>query len=215
MCSIIASFNKQKIKDLVILNHHRGNFSYSIGVFDTDNYSFTQIIKEFGVFDITKLDQIEETSNSYIVCHIQAPTGGLIKDEDRIHPTKINDTYLWHNGIITNAGVQYIQNLSGSIDTFDTALLHEFLDFNQFSDLSNIEGLFSCLFIEHREVFLFRTKHGKLFIDADLTISSERFENSKCINYDTVYSVSFKEKSLIIVDTFKTKKFNIVVKGEL
>jgi hypothetical protein len=84
-----------------------------------------------------------------------------------------------------------------------------------FEILNEIEGLFACLYYKDGEIFLLRTKHGKLYVDKDLNISSERFIHSKCINYDTIYKLDLETKNLIEVDTFKTKRYNIVIKGEL
>lgn len=211
MCSIIASYNKDKIKDLVKINQHRGNFSYSVSVFKDGN--IVESIKNFGAFDDTIIDGVQD---GYIICHLQAPTGGLISDVNRIHPTQINDSYLYHNGIITTRGMKYLQNYKnqGLSETFDTKLLHNHLYNTDWSELSNIEGLFSCLYIKDNKIFLFRNKHGKLYVDNELTISSERFDNSKCINYDTVYNLELVNKTVNIIDNFKTLRYNIIIPGD-
>ena len=217
MCSIVGSFNKEKIKELIKINQYRGNFSYSISLIDIDNNNkILQQIKHFGLFDYNLLDNLEVVNkNVYYVCHVQAPTGGLLKEYNRIHPTKVNNSYLWHNGIITPKGMKYLQDYSynNNID-FDTLALNNQLYNGNFCDLSAIEGLFSCLYLDNN-LYMFRTKHGKLYIDTNLNISSEKFNNSKCINFDTVYKVNLKDKNIIIYDTFKTKKFNVIIKGEL
>lgn len=210
MCSIIASYNKEKIKELVKINQHRGNFSYSISVFKDGK--LIESVKNFGVFNENILN---ETSEGYIICHLQAPTSGLVQDLNRIHPTQINNSYLYHNGIITSRGMKYIQAKLASDETFDTKLLHNQLYNTNFCELSNIEGLFSCLYIKEHKIYIFRTKHGKLYMDDDLTISSEKFKNSKCINSDNVYELDIINKKVNIIDNFKTLRYNIVIPGEL
>jgi len=212
MCSIIASFSKDKIKDLVKINQYRGNFSYSISAININTMLVEKTIKDFGLFNYSSLDNIKE--GFYYICHVQAPTNGILNLKERIHPTELKNSRLWHNGIITPKGVKYLQNSTNINSTFDTELLHTSLYYNQFKQLSEIEGLFSCVYL-NQILTLFRTKHGKLYIDEDLNISSERFQNSKCINYNTIYKVDFKEKNIIIYDTFKTKRCNFIIQGEL
>lgn len=204
MCSIIGSFNKEKVKELVKLNQHRGNFSYSISVYNVCENKIIYSYKDFGEFNVNKFNSILHTPNNYYICHIQAPTGGMLKDYNRIHPVKYNNTYLWHNGILK------LKDRT----LFDTKYLTNILSKKGFNGLSDIEGLFSCVYY-NKGLYMFRTKHGKLYIDKDMNVSSEKFENSKCINFDTVYKVNLKNKEVIIVNEFKTKKFNIVIKGEL
>lgn len=215
MCSIIGSFSKTKIKELIELNQYRGNFSYSISLLDINTNKIVEQVKEFGSFNYDILDKCYTSKEIYYICHVQSPTSGLIRDYSRIHPTNIKESFLWHNGIITPKGMIYLQEHDYNKNTsFDTLALNQQLYNRQFKELNYIEGLFSCLYLD-TDIYMFRSKHGKLYIDKDLNISSERFINSKCINYDTIYKVNFKEKNIIIHNTFKTKKFNIIVKGEL
>jgi hypothetical protein len=201
MCSIIGGTQREKLIELVHLNQHRGNFSYSYTDIVTG-----ESIKGFGDFpvDIIKGD-------NYKILHVQAPTGGLIEDTNRIHPTKIQDTLHWHNGLLTPRGIKFCQKKLNTNETFDTLLLHKMLYYYGFEILSDIEGLFSCVYKEQDSLYVFRTKHGKLFIDDEMYLSSERFDNSKCINYDTVYMMKDK---LIDIRYFKTKRFNYVIPGE-
>lgn len=212
MCSIIGSFDKQTLCDLVDINQHRGNFSFSYTQM-TEN-GLTPIHKEFGQYDYFA---INDNNGNYNISHLQAPTGGLVQDKDRIHPTQINDTYLYHNGIITPRGMKYMQNYNnqGLTETFDTKLLHNHIYNFGLSELSNIEGLFACVYIMGNTIYLFRSKHAKLYIDDKLSISSERFTNSKCINYDTIYELNLQNNSLAEVGYFTTKRYNIIVPNEL
>ena len=83
MCSIIASFKKEKLEALVDLNQFRGNFSFSYLELETGEST-----KQFGRYN---KDVIVNNQN-YKISHLQAPTGGLIQDINRIHPTMINNT---------------------------------------------------------------------------------------------------------------------------
>ena len=195
MCSIVGSFSKEKFTELMQLNQFRGNFSYSVSLYNIIDKKITFQSKSFGEYSSKVLD---------------------ILDTTRIHPTNVENTFLWHNGIITSRGVKNLQKNLETQDTFDTLLLNKSITQN-FDYLSHIEGLFTCLFVDENKgkVNIFRTKHGKLFVDEDLNISSEKFKNSKCINYDTVYELDFINKKLNIIQKFKTLRYNIIIEGEL
>lgn len=232
MCSIIGSFKKDKIIELVKLNQHRGNFSYSISIFDiNDSPYMVGNIRNFGKFDIKELDNCYVHSDSlgeyYYICHVQDPTNGLIKDRNRIHPNyftnKSVDSELWHNGIITAKGMDFIKENIDNKDidlNFDTALLNTIICEKDYNILSEIDGLFTCVRYYHNQFFkqkidVFRTRHGKLYVDDELNMSSEKFEGSKCINADTIYTMDFKNKKLIESGKFKTLNFNFNIKGEM
>lgn len=209
MCSIMASFSAEKLKELVDINQFRGNFSFSYTEVDEKNRPVVQV-KSFGEFNKDII-----SPNNYKIAHVQAPTGGLVKDEARIHPVEDNGSMLWHNGLIVPRGIKYLQELLGTDETFDTRLLHRAILVHGFDILNDIEGLFSCLLIRNGNIFIFRTKHGKLYVDEDMNISSERFDGSKCINSDTIYNIDVSEKDITVTGAFKTKRFNYAIPGEL
>ena len=209
MCSIIGGFNSEKFKELISINQHRGNFSYSFTDF-LDNKIVSQI-KGFGLFP-EDLEAIN--SELFKVGHVQAPTGHLVKDRDRIHPVMNETSMLWHNGIITPRGIRFLQQELNSKDEFDTRLLFKFLEVKEFKELSNIEGLFACLYYKNGSFYIFRTKHAKIYIDKDMNISSEHFEGSACLPYDTIYEIDLANKKLKAIDNFKTKRYNIIINGD-
>lgn len=213
MCSIVAGFKTDLLEDLIDLNQFRGNFSHSCTLIDTQQNKVGTQTKKFGKFDRDLLYKCNEAD--YKICHVQAPTSGMIEDYNRIHPVEINGSMLWHNGIITLRGIKFLQEDLNTTETFDTNLLLQAILKHGFDILSEIEGLFSCVLLRANEIFIFRTKHGKLFVDNDLHLSSERFVDSKCITADTVYNLDLKEKTLTVVHKFKTLRFNFVIPGEL
>jgi hypothetical protein len=207
MCSIFGSFNKNRVIELAELNQFKGTFSYSLTQDDRSH-------KAFGKFDNDIVNDIVQTDN-YIIGHVQAPTGGMIKDDNRIHPTSVGQSLLWHNGLLTKRGIKYLQDYLDTTEEFDTKLLHEYFVRYNFTFLNKIEGLFTCIFKHGTGYYVFRTKHGKLYVNEELDLSSERFEGSKCINYDTIYKMNFAEKRLQPVSYFKTNRYNFIIKGEL
>jgi len=216
MCSIIASFNREKFEELIKLNQHRGNFSFSYTELDTTigNLPANQI-KGYGEFE--KL-LINSERHLYKIGHVQAPTNGMIEDSNRIHPIMNGESpnsMLFHNGLLTPRGVKFLQHKLQTNETFDTRLLFEAIKEFGYDILDEVEGLFSCLHIRDGEIFIFRTKHGKLFIDEDMNVSSERFLGSKCIGYNRIYKLDLDKKHIISKQPFITKRFNFVIKGEL
>jgi len=219
MCSIIGSFDKDSFEELVDINQFRGNFSYSFSIYDINEKRVKEQTKGFGEFDKSLIKNAVSEPNVYYIGHLQAPTGGLLKEVNRIHPTIIefdgDNSMCWHNGMLTSRGIKYLQKKLNTDETFDTKLLHKAIISSDYVKLlSEVEGLFSCLFYD-RDLYVFRTKHGKLFVDDDMSISSERFDNSKCINYETFYRMDFKNMKLSAGDKFTTARYNIIIDGEL
>ena len=207
MCSIIAGWDSKVVKDLIDINQHRGNFSYSYTEFYMNKPSCQ--VKDFGAFN---KELIED--KFYKVCHVQAPTGSLKEDVARIHPVMNKENMLWHNGIVTPRGIKHLQKLLDSNEDFDTKLIFDSLEKFGFDVLSDIEGLFACLYYKDDSFYIFRSKHAKLYIDANMNISSEKFENSFCLPYDIVYRINLQNKSLEEISSFKTKRYNIVISGD-
>jgi len=211
MCSIIGSFKKKKLIELIEQNQFRGLFAHSYTLYDVLSMSILYQRKIFGTFDFDIID--DEKENVYYICHFQAPTGGIHDDLNKIHPTKIGNSYLFHNGLIKRKSIQYLQKKYNTPSDFDTYLLHNLLP--EWHELSEIEGLFSSLYIDQSGFYLFRSKHGKLYIDDDFNISTEQFKKSLCIHYDTVYKLDLQQKSMIEIAKFTTKRYNIVIEGDL
>lgn len=206
MCSIIAGWKSEVVKDLIDINQHRGNFSYSYTEFN--NKPSCQV-KDFGPFNKSLIE-----CNCYKVCHVQSPTSSLKEDESRIHPVTNNNNMLWHNGIVTPRGIKHLQKILITDEEFDTKLIFDSLEKFGFDILSDIEGLFACLYYNDDSFYIFRSKHAKVYIDADMNISSEKFENSFCLPYDIIYKIHLQDKFLEEVCNFKTKRYNIVISGD-
>lgn len=195
MCSIVASFDKNKFIELMKLNSYRGNFSYSVLCFNYVEKKIISIYKSFGIFDENILKNIED-GDIYFIGHQQSPTGGLIKDEKRIHPSIINNSYLYHNGMLKNNFLQkYDYN-----NKWDTELLHKLIN-DDIKNLNLIEGSYSCLYIkENGDILLFRNQLSPLYIDKNLNISSTVFESSNMTEYNVIYRLDFNNKNIIEVN---------------
>ncbi len=215
MCAIIGSFDKKIVADLAERNQHRGRIAYSISL---HNLESGNVVTEYrvGEFDPVFLENLK-TDGCYIICHLQSPTGTSNAGENITQPSIVNSNQgsscLWHNGILMPSAMKMIQHKLHTVSKFDTRLLHQWLLHDE--KLDEIEGSFACVFAVNSSVKIFRSKHSKLYIDENMTISSESFANSKCINSDRIYAVDLHKRSLAIESYFKTKRYNIIIKGEL
>jgi len=171
MCSIIGSFNREKIKQLAELNAYRGQHSHSVYVFDEDSYDVIYSHRGIGPLD---LDQ-HELPAGYIVVHQQAPTTDN-KDESSIHPAQIGKHLLWHNGIVKAEAIKCLQRKFNSTVSWDTKLI--LLSMIYTDNVQDIDGTFSCLYYDCQKLVLFRNEISPMFYDHNGNISSTKFENS-------------------------------------
>lgn len=202
MCGICGSPDKLKFKIMFLDNIKRGYFSHSFTVVDLNSH---KIIYQRKSFDTNyPFDELPTGNNYYYLGHSQAPTGSLVRDFERIHPSVIqyNDknTYLAHNGILTD---DFLDKYKW--DRWDTQMLH--ILFNSlFHDndithhmVNKIEGSFACWYInENKNIFLFRNPQSPLYISED-SFSSTKFSDSSLITSGIIYTI--KDGKIIPTDT--------------
>jgi glutamine phosphoribosylpyrophosphate amidotransferase len=193
MCSIVGSFSKQTFKELVTLNQSRGLFSYSFMVFDPTNHKIVSLKQNFGEFPLSIVDEAQ--SDMYYIGHTQAPTSGLIRDVNRIHPAMSNNQFLFHNGIIKQKDVMRLKSTLGVYEEWDSKLM--LLDIQNTSlieTVNTIDGSFACVYFDGTDLMIFRSAAGTLFIDEKMNISSTKFNDSYRIDKDKVYALDFKNE---------------------
>jgi|694.fasta_scaffold00062_19 glucosamine 6-phosphate synthetase-like amidotransferase/phosphosugar isomerase protein len=195
MCSIIGSYNKDKFIELLELNRYRGAFSHSLTLYRPEGTTLT--FKGFGDFNLKLLDNVQ--TDDYILGHCQAPTGGLVKSFDRIHPYVNNTIKLLHNGIIKTQEVQRINEIINSKHQWDTQLLGEYIS-EDFNKLSDIEGSFACVCIKNNKLYMFRNAISPLYQDIYCNISSTKFDDSEMIDNNVIYQL--REIHYFRVDSF-------------
>lgn len=203
MCSIIGSKTRSSLIELIKLNQFRGNFSYSLTLYNIKQNKVVKQIKNFGEFDFKIIPEIDHC-DIYYIAHVQSPTGGLIKDENRIHPSIIKNNMLWHNGILKESEILRLKEKFKSDLTWDTALLHKYIYESGLQDLSNIDGSFGCIYLTD-SINMFTTDTINLYMNDKLSISSVKFHNSMRIPPNTVFSINFKKNALVIITTFSSK----------
>jgi asparagine synthetase B (glutamine-hydrolysing) len=193
MCGIIGSFSKEKLSELLDLNASRGQFSHSLTTIDPDTLECNPLQK-FGKFDKDLLRHVRD--GKYMLAHIQAPTGGLIHDQSRIHPATIKKYLLWHNGILKNKEIQRLNTKYSTNIQWDTKLLlHSISRSGIIPTLKELDGAFACVLIEEYKSFkIFRNQTSPLYIGDNLDISSVEFEGSKMLPMNYVYNSNFKDK---------------------
>ena len=199
MCAIIGSYDIDKLRELAKKNAYRGSFSHSLMIINAQN-TVISLTKGFGELD---LSNVHLYKGAYYLAHIQAPTGGMVKDINRIHPSE--DEYgnmLYHNGILKSS---YLK--SNDYDGWDTKLLHnKIIDTEDYSVLDEVDGSFSCIdIIEGVGITMFRNSASPMFVDSELNISSTKFDNSISTKYNTIYQIDLLNHEYNKIGIFDNK----------
>lgn len=204
MCSIVGSYSKEKFKELVKLNQSRGSFSYSFMVINPTTLEIVSLTQKFGVFDIDVVDTAPD--DMYYLGHTQAPTGGLIEDPNRIHPARIDNLFMFHNGIIKQKDVARLQNEHNTTEAWDSKLmLMEIQKKGLKETLDTIDGSFACVFRDEKCLKIFRSAAGTLFTDDKMNISSTAFEGGERIEKDYIFGLDLAHKVIYLMCDFKSK----------
>jgi glutamine phosphoribosylpyrophosphate amidotransferase len=182
MCSLFGSPDRNTFVELAKLNEYRGAHSHSIATFDYKDV--TVCSKQLGSFVMS-----DDVRGSYYLGHAQAPTTDA-KSIDAVHPSAIDGTYLWHNGIIKDHQVKKWQHELGLQEPWDTKLLHQLLTRNDFKEvLSSADGSFACVWWNGTSLYLFHNANCPLFTDG-VSYSSTAFNGSYPLTTDTIYELT-------------------------
>lgn len=202
MCSIVGSFNKDKIAELIELNKSRGCLFHSVSYYD----SVLGHIKVNRGQGAPNIDQIDIYPGYYCIVHMQAPTD----QKNGIHPAGYFGAYLWHNGIIKPKSIKLLNDrIKLSVPDlprtdWDTeVILRTYCEFGP-TYLSQVDGTFSCLMYYDKDLYLFRNEISPMFIDNEMNISSIQFPGSKETEPNVLFLLETKEKALYSYGTFKT-----------
>ena len=201
MCGIAGSYDLESLVQLFNANKSRGNGRWSLNKIDIKSGRIVDtVVSEIELSNGNELltDRHEDV---YYVLHVQAPTG----KGNSFHPARENGTAVWHNGIIKEAGIKYMQTKLGSNCTWDTNLMAQMFDkFSIYDWLSDIDGSFACIKLQE-DMTVFRNQVCPLFIDEHLNISSTKFPGSKSLEANKVFSLNLAERTVQYTgESFKT-----------
>jgi hypothetical protein len=210
MCSITASKDLDKLRELIELNSYRGTHSHSIsafsvgGIYDTI-YLTNDLLyqrKGFGPLDLDEhIEELNQCHDAYFVAHQQAPTTES-KDQKSIHPAEHNDYMLWHNGIIKEKTILKLQEELETDCSWDTMLLVKHIE--KYGRPNNVDGTFSCILYDGISLSIFRNEISPMFIDGQLNISSTKFKNSGRLAPNIMYQLHLDTNEIEIYDGFET-----------
>lgn len=196
MCSIVASFDKEKLKELYVSNSYRGQLSYSLCRFFPNEkqkrVELGALYQDEGIMPMGLIEMAHSTEESFFVAHSQAPT----TDTKNIHPAAYGNAMLWHNGIIKQKSI--------SEGTWDTLWLLEQITNYGWSSLSRIDGTFACVMYIDSKLYAFRNEISPLFIDINLNISSTKFPRSESLKPNIVFEINIVDKKFDPVAYFTT-----------
>ena len=202
MCSIIASFDIDRLKELAELNAYRGTHSHSLFIFDKD-YKVMYAYRGMGAIDIDKHFRFKQ-ENDYIVAHQQAPTTDA-KDIKSIHPASVGKSYLWHNGIIKDNEVKRLQELYNSESNWDTELI--LMHYAETKNFDNLDGTFACVLYDNEQLYLARNEISPLFYNDYGDISSTKFDGSVKVPANKLLTFNFNDVNMDnVVAEFTTKE---------
>ena len=214
MCAIVGSFDPQTIIELVRVNSYRGNFSWSITGINESHFIIDKQ-KGFGEFPedlFLELTEKHKSKDLYWLCHVQAPTGGMVEDVSRIHPARRcdrnsyaeNEVYLWHNGVIKT---KWMDTQPGA-SKFDTQLMVDKIVKNdqQGKDLSkalyDIDGSFACALLwESCFIRIFRNTASPMFVNGT-DISSVKYKEMEKIESGVIYDLNVDCREITVVEEF-------------
>jgi len=197
MCSIIGSYHKDKIVELIKLNAYRGQHSWSISYYSTIWNGINNVIRGMGEIPY---ELINIGIDEYCIVHMQAPTTSN-KEMNTVHPAQIGYSLLWHNGIIKDKHIKKMQEELHTDESWDTKLiLKQYIDKNT---LMGIDGTFACLMHHEEHLYLFRNMISPLFYDKYGNISSTRFDDALSIDANVLFRFE-PGHSLTPVDKFDT-----------
>jgi glutamine phosphoribosylpyrophosphate amidotransferase len=181
MCALFGSSNKELFLELAKLNSYRGNHSYSVSTYDFCAVDVR--VKALGEFVMPDIDAL------YYIGHTQAPTTEA-KSTSSIHPSVVEHSYLWHNGIIKEHQVKKWQKSLNLLEPWDTKLLHQLLySGNATEVLSEADGSFACVWFMEGSLYLFRNANCPLYTDG-MSYSSTEFTNSYPLDCDIIYKLT-------------------------
>jgi len=196
MCGIIGSFSKDKIVELSALNSERGNKAFSLSVISGD----IAIRRVIGKFNPAILNDVED--DAYYILHIQSPTKLINLSTDTIHPSKIVDNYLWHNGMILENDLAEKKQKLKSTSNWDTELINLGIIQHGWSFLDTIEGSFACVSYSDYNIHIFRNQIVPLHIDNELNISSAPFKGGSLIEYNKIFYLDLINRTVEEIQKF-------------
>lgn len=194
MCGIFGTYDRNKIQELAEANSERGQYGWSVTLFEENKGKLTAMNSLSGLGEFPK--DVKLPKALYYLCHIRAATSGG-ENEISLHPAKFLFNSLWHNGIIKAASLEKYAEAVGDCP-WDTLLflseliLSEKRGLKLDQILSTTQGSFACCFYSSGSLRVFRNELAPLYIDADMNISSTSFCNSeeikafKIFNFDII-----------------------------
>jgi hypothetical protein len=198
MCGISASFNLNKLTKIIKLNNYRGSFSYSFLVYDTKENNIVALHRSFEDCRYKLINHYKKINNNdyYYISHCQAPTSGLIRKFENIHPAEYQNNYLYHNGMLSEISIQALSIINNKL-SWDTNLLLRCIINSDFNDLHTIEGSYAAVLITpFNGIKIFRNSNSIIYYDNDLSLSSSQYKSMKILEVNKIFSLDFTNKKL-------------------
>ena len=218
MCGIFTSPDKDRFfNELFFKNMVRGNSEhYSVTLLNEEAENITIFrsmpsvpISKF-IISINRHITAHAGGRYYLIGHHLAPTSV----HSNFHPAQVEDTYLWHNGMIKEALMEKlkIKYKADPQNEWDTKLFLRYIVDNKGKEdiLDNIEGSFACLMARGDGMAVFRNELVNLFFNPETReFSSVELKGFIQIPANTIFSFlpfdNGPELGLRFINKFSTK----------
>jgi len=193
MCGISASFNIETLQNIIEVNNIRGNFSFSLLVYDYINKHILALHRSF-IDKRKELVKLYKDIPAYFIAHNQAPTAGLNHNFFKIHPAEYKNNFLYHNGLLKDNTIQKLRLFYKS--DWDTMLLLQEIIHSDFKNLNDIYGSYACILINEYKLFVFRNSNSIIYYDTELNLSSEKMDTMQELPTNKIFELDFNNRSI-------------------
>lgn len=198
MCGIFLGPWRQNFKELLDANERRGSFSWSFTrvMQILDDMWCIKTERGFGNMPSEIVTTLTEFDS--FIGHVQAPTGGLIEDENRIHPAEDGPYRLWHNGVLKAGYIEQLQKEFNTDETWDTKLLLTSLIADEKKALQETDGSFACVYMKVGEwIKIFRNPTAPFYYgQSDTRLMLSSVKTARCsieLESNRMYSIAPNE----------------------
>jgi hypothetical protein len=197
---IAGSFSRDKLIELCEMHKYRGTYAYSIATYDVENHGMFSVNRGYGVLDYHK---ISISPHQYCIVQLQAtPTRNIQPASKIVDQKDYFEHYLWFNGSLTNNEVGKIQLEEDTTERWQAMLLLKRV--MRYGAPVDVDGAFSCVYSDGKELYLFRNELEPMFRDEELTICTTPFKGSVSTSSNKMFRMDLKKKGLRLIEEFTT-----------
>ncbi|MCB2188138.1 MAG: hypothetical protein KQJ78_17100 [Deltaproteobacteria bacterium] len=202
MSAIVGSFSRAMFIELMQKNQDRSNTAYAVMTFRPFG-GVVCLEKEVGFFQEIMVPK--EVAGDYYLGFLQTPVPGHPVRAESLQPSHSEETYLFLEGDLSPRQKDAIGEMFHTTSGADNLLMHLLLNQRGLEGLEGIEGVFSALYINRWNLYLFSTRADTPYLDQELNLGREKFGRAGMINPKTVYHLRLDRRQTSLYSRFKTR----------